>query len=56
MWDTAQALCSSVLGVLATRAVLKGVGVGNEAATPLAGNFSLFQSQATLNVDIKVSL
>ncbi|EGG18310.1 DUF647 family protein [Cavenderia fasciculata] len=28
-WDTLQALCSSLTGVLATRAILKGYGVGN---------------------------
>ena len=33
VWDTIQALCSSVTGVLSTRAILRGVGVGNEAAT-----------------------
>eukprot|EP01133_Synstelium_polycarpum_P015948 gene15948-18962_t len=32
-WDTLQALCSSLTGVLATRAILKGYGVGNAAAS-----------------------
>lgn len=31
-----QAFASSITGALATEAVMKGVGVGNEAATPLA--------------------
>ncbi|XP_075928819.1 RUS family member 1 isoform X2 [Petromyzon marinus] len=36
MWDTLQAFCSSVTGALATQAMLKGVGVGDAAAS-LAG-------------------
>jgi hypothetical protein len=32
-WDTMQALCSSVTGLLATQAILKGVGVGDATAT-----------------------
>eukprot|EP00051_Salpingoeca_urceolata_P022488 m.368408 g.368408 ORF g.368408 m.368408 type:complete len:442 (-) comp19977_c1_seq9:49-1374(-) len=36
VWDTLQAFCSSITGQLATHAVLKGVGVGNEAATATA--------------------
>lgn len=35
-WDTVQAICSYLRGVLATQALMKGVGVGNTAATPLA--------------------
>ena len=31
-----QAFCSSITGALATLAVLKGVGVGDSSATPLA--------------------
>ena len=37
MFDTAQALCSSVVGTLSTRAILHGVGVGEAEATVLAG-------------------
>ncbi|KAI8506093.1 hypothetical protein Bbelb_164460 [Branchiostoma belcheri] len=33
IWDTVQAFCSSITGTLATQAVLKGVGVGDETAT-----------------------
>ncbi|EFA76161.1 DUF647 family protein [Heterostelium album PN500] len=33
VWDTAQALSSSLSGVLATRAMLRGYGVGNAAAS-----------------------
>ncbi|EGC34058.1 hypothetical protein DICPUDRAFT_153796 [Dictyostelium purpureum] len=32
-WDSIQALCSSITGTLATRAILKGYGVGNSSAT-----------------------
>eukprot|EP00760_Papus_ankaliazontas_P001624 PhM_4_TR10541/c0_g1_i1/m.6076 len=32
-WDTIQALCSSVTGTLSTNAILRGVGVGDAAAT-----------------------
>ncbi|ELR20790.1 protein C16orf58 family protein [Acanthamoeba castellanii str. Neff] len=33
-WDTVQALCSSITGLLCTRALLQGVGVGDVGATP----------------------
>eukprot|EP00026_Physarum_polycephalum_P008734 Phypoly_transcript_08834.p1 GENE.Phypoly_transcript_08834~~Phypoly_transcript_08834.p1 ORF type:complete len:422 (+),score=62.60 Phypoly_transcript_08834:50-1315(+) len=33
IWDTLQALCSAVTGVLSTRAILAGYGVGNAEAT-----------------------
>lgn len=36
LWDTAQAFFSSLSGTLATQAALKGVGVGNQAATVAA--------------------
>lgn len=36
LWDTLQAFCSSITGMLATLAILKGVGVGDSSATPLA--------------------
>ncbi|RLN48632.1 hypothetical protein BBJ28_00004717 [Nothophytophthora sp. Chile5] len=35
-WDTMQAMCSYLRGVLATQSVLQSVGVGDEHATPLA--------------------
>uniref|UniRef100_K3WNG6 DUF647 domain-containing protein n=1 Tax=Globisporangium ultimum (strain ATCC 200006 / CBS 805.95 / DAOM BR144) TaxID=431595 RepID=K3WNG6_GLOUD len=35
-WDTIQAMCSYLRGVLATQSVLQSVGVGNDKATPLA--------------------
>ncbi|KAJ0410867.1 hypothetical protein ATCC90586_007903 [Pythium insidiosum] len=35
-WDTIQAMCSYLRGVLATQSVLQSVGVGDENATPLA--------------------
>ncbi|XP_026759997.2 RUS family member 1 [Galleria mellonella] len=36
VWDTAQAFCSTITGILATQEVLRGVGVGDTSATPLA--------------------
>ena len=33
LWDTLQAFCSSITGLLATQAVLKGYGVGDVTAT-----------------------
>lgn len=39
-WDTVQAFASSISGSLATSAVLKGVGVGDETATPLAASIT----------------
>ncbi|XP_050560375.1 RUS family member 1 [Spodoptera frugiperda] len=36
IWDTAQAFCSTITGILATQEVLRGVGVGDTTATPLA--------------------
>lgn len=35
-WDTVQAMCSYLRGVLATQSVLETVGVGSTASTPLA--------------------
>ncbi|KAE8990569.1 hypothetical protein PF011_g18303 [Phytophthora fragariae] len=35
-WDTLQAMCSYLRGVLATQSVLQSVGVGDDKATPLA--------------------
>lgn len=34
VWDTAQALCSTLSGLLSAKAILTGVGVGDAAATP----------------------
>ncbi|EDO39318.1 predicted protein, partial [Nematostella vectensis] len=39
-WDTVQAFCSSITGTLATQAMLKGYGVGNESATALAATMT----------------
>ncbi|KAH9196250.1 hypothetical protein AeNC1_001769 [Aphanomyces euteiches] len=36
LWDTCQAMCSYLRGVLATQSVLESVGVGKESVTPLA--------------------
>ncbi|KAF0701610.1 Aste57867_7958 [Aphanomyces stellatus] len=36
LWDTCQAMCSYLRGVLATQSVLESVGVGKDTVTPLA--------------------
>ncbi|KAJ4439571.1 hypothetical protein ANN_07698 [Periplaneta americana] len=36
LWDTLQAFCSTITGTLTTQAIMKGVGVGDKAATPFA--------------------
>lgn len=35
IWDTCQAFCSSICGILSMQAVMKGIGVGSEAASPM---------------------
>ncbi|PAV61664.1 hypothetical protein WR25_00681 [Diploscapter pachys] len=40
IWDTAQALASSLTAALSVEAVLRGAGVGNETATPLAASLT----------------
>lgn len=39
-WDTAQAFCSTITGILATQEVLRGVGVGDTTVTPLAATIT----------------
>eukprot|EP01147_Barroeca_monosierra_P005324 gene5324-7095_t len=40
VWDTAQAFCSSIMGTLATSAVLEGFGVGNATASVVAATYT----------------
>ena len=40
MFPSLQAFCSSITGALATLAILKGVGVGDSEATPLAATLT----------------
>jgi hypothetical protein len=40
IWDTAQAFCSYISGTLANQAVLKGVGVGDAAATAVGATMT----------------
>ncbi|XP_026318268.1 RUS1 family protein C16orf58 homolog [Hyposmocoma kahamanoa] len=40
LWDTAQAFCSTITGTLATQEVLRGVGVGDTAITPLSATIT----------------
>ncbi|GAB4822234.1 hypothetical protein N2152v2_009280 [Parachlorella kessleri] len=42
LWDTVQGLSSYVRGMLSSQAILVGVGVGKEAATPLNAVFQFF--------------
>ncbi|CAG9860719.1 unnamed protein product [Phyllotreta striolata] len=36
IWDTAQCFCSTIIGAFSTRAILKGVGVGNQEINALS--------------------
>ncbi|KAF7288033.1 RUS family member 1 [Rhynchophorus ferrugineus] len=36
LWDTLQAFCSTIIGAFTTRAILKGVGVGDSSANALS--------------------
>ncbi|XP_025195784.1 RUS1 family protein C16orf58 homolog [Melanaphis sacchari] len=40
IWDTIQAFCSTISNILATNAILKGVGVGDAQATALAASIT----------------
>ncbi|XP_070572784.1 RUS family member 1-like [Ptychodera flava] len=46
-WDTVQAFCSYLTGTLATQAMLKGVGVGDESATPMAATITWILKDGT---------
>ncbi|CAK0746816.1 hypothetical protein CVIRNUC_001720 [Coccomyxa viridis] len=41
-WDSIQALCSYVRGMICSQAILQGIGVGEQAASPLAAVFQFF--------------
>ena len=46
-----QAFCSSITGTLATLAILKGVGVGDSSATPLAATVTwMLKGETTFSV------
>lgn len=47
IWDTIQAFCSTISGTFTTQAVLKGVGVGNAEATPLAAAITWIAKDGT---------
>ena len=40
LWDSVQALCSYVRGMLTSQAMLVGIGLGKEAASPTAAVFN----------------
>lgn len=42
LWDSIQGLCSYVRGMLSSQAILKGVGVGDTAATTSSAIFHFF--------------
>ncbi|XP_026567598.1 RUS1 family protein C16orf58 homolog isoform X3 [Pseudonaja textilis] len=46
-WDTIQAFASSITGTLATQAVLKGVGVGDETSTVAAATITWILKDGT---------
>ena len=47
MWDTVQAFCSTVTGMLAAKAMLTGMGVGNDTASVGA---ALWQATVRRNI------
>ncbi|XP_044303943.1 RUS family member 1 isoform X2 [Varanus komodoensis] len=47
IWDTVQAFASSITGTLATQAVLKGVGVGDETSTVTAATVTWILKDGT---------
>lgn len=47
IWDTVQAFCSTITGTFTTQAILKGVGVGNADAAPLAAAITWIMKDGT---------
>ncbi|XP_064612528.1 RUS family member 1-like [Liolophura sinensis] len=47
LWDTIQAFASSITGTLASQALLKGIGVGDENATVLAATMTWLLKDGT---------
>lgn len=47
VWDTIQAFCSSITGALATQAVLKGSGVGDETANVASATVTWLMKDGT---------
>ncbi|XP_018568055.1 RUS1 family protein C16orf58 homolog isoform X2 [Anoplophora glabripennis] len=47
LWDTAQAFCSTITNAFTTRAVLKGVGVGDPNATALSAAITWIMKEGT---------
>jgi hypothetical protein len=48
IWDTIQAFASSINSALATEAVLKGAGVGDQVTVMLMGVYIIYQSASAL--------
>lgn len=47
VWDTFQAFCSSISGTLSMQAVMQGIGVGSETATPVAAAITWLMKDGT---------
>ncbi|XP_030761927.1 RUS1 family protein C16orf58 homolog isoform X2 [Sitophilus oryzae] len=47
IWDTLQAFCSTIIGAFTTRAVLKGVGVGDSDANALSATITWILKEGT---------
>lgn len=47
LWDTAQAFCSTITSAFTTRAILKGVGVGNPKAAALSAAITWIMKEGT---------
>ncbi|XP_030066325.1 RUS family member 1 isoform X1 [Microcaecilia unicolor] len=47
IWDTLQAFASSITGTLATQAILRGVGVGDDSATVTAATITWIMKDGT---------
>ncbi|XP_050420463.1 RUS family member 1 [Adelges cooleyi] len=47
IWDTLQAFCSTIANILATNAILKGVGVGDAQASALAASITYILKDGT---------
>ena len=50
LWDTVQAFSSTLNGTLTTQAIMKGVGVGDQAATPLAASITWILKDGSGNI------
>lgn len=47
IWDTVQAFASTIMGTLTTHSIMKGIGVGESSATPLAAAITWIMKNGT---------